>query len=246
MDNTNNGKIGDFNTEALKSPMLEKVIIDENVQSQIKSFVKEVVSSKTKEEHHKKDNGQEEKRWYTGFSGESALEKFLGQEFVDLSVGNSNAYHVSDLSKLGLDIGVKTVEKGKFPIIFKKSKSPQVIIIKSSDSKFCICGLATIEVLNNYQSDELILSPALRSRGTKTGFYGFEHLKKFENIEDLRMMTKHVKNGTKIISKGNEFVLTARCGKYHMSGKDFSGVFSFYSINKKLKKMSVKEGIYYE
>lgn len=36
--------------------------------------------------------------------------------------------------------------------------------------------MATSNVLNNYQDDDLILDPNLRARGTKTGFYGFEQL----------------------------------------------------------------------
>ena len=49
---------------------------------------------------------------------------------------------------------------------------------------FYICGLATVEVLNKYQSLDLILSPSLRKRGTKTGFYGFHKLIKPDNVRE--------------------------------------------------------------
>ena len=108
--------------------------------------------------------------------GECAVEKFIGKQFIDWTIGDSSFYHTPDLSTLGVNCGVKTVEKGKFPVIFKKSYKPEIIVIKNSDCEFLICGLATVQVLNNYQSDELILSPFLRKRGTKTGFYGFNQL----------------------------------------------------------------------
>lgn len=239
MDNSDNNKIKNFNKEVIKSPMLKLVILSKEKRDEVIDFVKKVVFEKTKEDHHKIDSGQEEKRWYTGFCGEVALGEFLGEDFVDLTIGDSKGYHVSDLSNLGLDIGVKTVEKGKFPIIFKNNKTPQIIIIKESDSRFTISGLATTDVLNKYQSDDLILSPALRKRGTKTGFYGFEKLLNFESISDLKMMTKHFSNGTKITDENGEYEIYYKDNRYLLqtSDKNPIGSYSLYSINKKLKGM---------
>ena len=93
----------DFTKEALKSPMLETIMLNNEKVCELKKFVNKIVSVKNNEQHHKIDGGQEEKRWYTGFSGESALEEFLGSSFVDLSIGDSKKYHVSDLSKLGFN-----------------------------------------------------------------------------------------------------------------------------------------------
>ena len=67
----------DFKKEAIKSPMLELVTLSKERIDEINNFVKEVVAAKSVEKHHKKDNGQEEKRWTTGFCGEAALEQFL-------------------------------------------------------------------------------------------------------------------------------------------------------------------------
>ena len=58
-------------------------------------------------------------------------------------------------------------------------------MIKVSDHHVVLCGLAKTEVLNKYQSDELIKDSRLRSRGTKTGFYRFSQLEKFTSLEDL-------------------------------------------------------------
>ena len=152
------------------------VRLEEEIIEKVNKFVVDVIKIKKNENHHFIDNSQEEKRWKNGFLGEFAVEKFLGKKFVDLTIGSSKKYFVPDLSPLGVDWGIKTVEKGKFPIIFKKSYKDEIIVIKKNDFEFFICGLATREILNEYQSDALILSPGLRSKGTKTGFYGFKFL----------------------------------------------------------------------
>ena len=151
--------------------------IEELLIKKTEEFAKEIVKTKLKERHHFIDNSQEIKRWKNGFLGEYAVEKFIGKKFVDLSIGDSKKYHVSDLSKLGIDWGIKTVEYGNFPIIFKNSFKDEIIVIKKTDQLFYICGLATKETLNKFQSEDLILSPGLRAKGTKTGFYGFSDLK---------------------------------------------------------------------
>ena len=53
-----------------------------------------------------------------------------------------------------------------------------------------VCGLADVEVLNRCQDDELILSPNLRRRGTKTGFWGFQFLTPINSLEDLSRYKK--------------------------------------------------------
>jgi hypothetical protein len=160
-----------------------KVILSNTKVEIIQNFVKKVIRAKMNESHHIVDSSMEEKRWTTGFLGECAVEKFLDIEFIDYSVGSSEKYHVSDLKKIGYDCGVKTVEKEKFPVIFRKSYKPEIIVVKQSDRVFYICGLATVDVLNDYQSLDLILSPSLRRRGTKTGFYGFHKLIRPDSIK---------------------------------------------------------------
>jgi hypothetical protein len=148
-------------------------------------FVSEVIVKKQNEGHHIRDPFNETKRWKTGVGGELALEKFIGKSFVDLSVGDSKKYHTPDLHKLGLEVGIKTVEYGKYPLIFKNSRKPEIIIIKITDIKFAILGLANVNILNNYQDDTKILSSALRARGTKSGFIGLHMLKQFSNFDEL-------------------------------------------------------------
>lgn len=167
-----------------KSKFIPLQVPDEKLTS-IQSFCLKVIEAKRQEKHHQIDPNQEFKRFYTGITGEAAIEELLDISFIDYTIGNSSAYHKSDLKSVGLNVGIKTVEFGKFPIIFKKSFYPEIIVIKANPIHV-VCGLATIHVLNKFQDDNLILSPYLKNRGTKTGFYGFSELIPFKSIDDLR------------------------------------------------------------
>lgn len=149
------------------------------------NFIKEMLVKKKTEAHHISDSYNEAYRLRTGMGGEMALEQFIGKSFVDVTVGDSFDYHVPDLSKLGLNVGIKTVERGKYPIIFKRSERPEIIILRLSDETFGILGLASVDALNKYQDDSHILSPNLRARGTKTAFTGLHKIKPFSNYEEL-------------------------------------------------------------
>lgn len=175
------------------SPIIKtalKVDIDKHLQQRIYDFVNELVKSKKKESHHKYDNRQEIKRFSTGFLGEAALEKAFNINIIDWRINESALFHVPDVP--GYSVGIKTVEYGKFPIIFKKNDYPQIICILDNQNRetVYICGLGTVDVLNTYQSDDLILDHNLRKRGTKTGFYGFDHLIHISSIQDLELYKK--------------------------------------------------------
>jgi hypothetical protein len=117
------------------------------------------------------------KRFSNGMLGEMAVEKFLGIQFIDWTIGDLEKYQVPDMLNLGFDVGIKTVEHGKFPIILKENTYAQIINIYRSSDKTCfVCGLATKEILNQYQCEDLIIAPSLKVKGVKTCFYGFEHL----------------------------------------------------------------------
>ncbi len=167
-----------------------RVVLDPEYVTRIQKFVTELVEAKAEEAHHKKDSHQEVKRFTTGFLGEAALEKLLGISIIDWSIGYSGLYHTPDIP--GYRVGIKTVEHGKFPIIFKKNPYSQIICIKSTqyNNLVFVCGLATSDVLNKYQDDNLILDPNLRARGTKTGFYGFEHLVPIHSLNGLSKYKK--------------------------------------------------------
>lgn len=167
------------------SDSFKRVVLDLDYVEQIKNFVTELVKEKNKEEHHKNDGLNEIKRFTTGLLGEAALEKLFNIKIIDWTIGYSDLYHVPDIP--GYNVGIKTVERNKFPVIFKNNYYPQIICVKHPDydNLIFVCGLATKDVLNQYQDDELILDPNLRKRGTKTGFYGFEHLIPVNTLNDL-------------------------------------------------------------
>lgn len=160
-----------------------KITIPQERIDKINDFKMKLIEKKKTENIHKIDGESEITRWTTGLYGESAVEILLGEEFIDWSIGKSEKYNVPDIK--GRKIGVKCVEYGKFPVIFKNNYYPQIICIKLSDTEVAVCGLASKYVLNTYQDDELIISDSLRNRKDKktgeqikTGFYGFDKLTK--------------------------------------------------------------------
>jgi hypothetical protein len=160
------------------SEKFHRIKLDDSHYQKANEWAERVAIEKQKESHWQIDNHQGIKRIRTGVLGEIAIEIFLDKDFIDWSIDESKYYHTPDLKSIGFNTGVKTVEYGKFPVIFKSNTYPQIInIIRHDDRTVFLCGVASSDALNNYQSDDLIISPQLRARGTKTGFYGFEHLK---------------------------------------------------------------------
>ena len=140
-------------------------------------WVVEMQEAKLPEFRYTNDSAQSHRRIFTGVIGEMAVEKYIGKEFIDWTIGKSIDYQKPDLVALGLDYGVKTTEYGKFPIIYKENTYSQIFVIyRQFDQTAFICGIGSAEILNKFQSDDLILSPQLRAKKIKTGFYGFEWL----------------------------------------------------------------------
>jgi hypothetical protein len=184
----------DFNSivEPLKENFIPVKLTKEETDK-IDRFIDKLIEYKQTEIHHQIDGGQEKKRFTTGLYGEMALSKFLGIDIIDWDIGKSAKFHNPDIN--GYNVGVKTVEWGKFPIVFKNSYYPEVICIKDKDdpSKIYICGIATPDNIAEHQSEDLILSSNLKARGTKTGFYGFEDLWELNSLNDLRFWKKKKK-----------------------------------------------------
>ncbi len=162
------------------------VTIERNQIDKLNEFLERLVKVKRTEFHHQVDGLSEFKRFYTGFLGELALEKFLNIKFVDWEIGDSSKFVVSDMKKVGLKIGIKTVNYGMFPVIFKTCYYPEIICVKMNDNEVQICGLATVNILHQYQSLEYIMDPRLRQKGSKTAFIGLDRLLTFSSISDLK------------------------------------------------------------
>jgi len=133
------------------------------------------ISKQKKDEHFKLDNDKIQKRFLTGLLGERALEIFLDLDIINYNIGLAKDFNIPDIEKYNL--GIKTVEFGKYPIIFKKNYYPQIInLVEKEETFVLICGLATTQMLNEFQDEELVLNFKLKERGTKTGYYNFKDL----------------------------------------------------------------------
>jgi hypothetical protein len=172
------------------NPKFIKIVISDDKIEKLENFIKELIKKKSKESHYKQDNQQMYKRHYTGFLGELAVEQYLEKDLVDYSIGNAYKYKVADLHKLGFRLGVKTVENGKCPVIKKRPIDHEVICIKLSRNTVALCGVASIDILKKYSSDDYILDKRIIQRGEKTAFYGFDKL------INIRKLYDRVNNGS--------------------------------------------------
>lgn len=152
-----------------------KINIDFKDIKKANNFVNELIEKKKQESHHIRDFKSMHKRFMNGILGEIAIEKFTNKKFIDWTIGDSKKYTYSDLKPLGLKIGVKTSTYGTYPLIARKNNESQIIVLKYfKDNEFYICGIATKDVLNKYQSDEFVNDKnAIKN---KTAFYGFREL----------------------------------------------------------------------
>jgi hypothetical protein len=148
-------------------------------------LTKRIVDEKQKEENHRIDNLNTHKRFMTGLIGELAVEKFLNINIIDYSQSHSKFYNQPDIANQR--IGIKTVEYGKVPLIPAHNTYSQIICIRETPRTVLVCGLATADVLNEYQDEDLVLAKSLRQlneqkrasgrqNSIKTGFYGFHKL----------------------------------------------------------------------
>lgn len=168
------------------------VEIEEEKIKKLENFVENIIKQKEEEKHHKIDGKNEYKRFYTGFLGEAALEEVLGIDLIDWSIGKSDEYNIADLHKIGLNVGVKTVESGKHHIIHSKPVRPEIIMFKdkNKNNRVIIMGVATVENMKKNQNRELILSPFLKARKEKTAFCGYKEVKPFKSLKELNGILK--------------------------------------------------------
>ena len=141
-----------------------RVVLDPGYVSRIQNFVTELVEAKSKEDHHKIDSNKEVKRFTTGFLGEAALEKLFGIPIIDWTIGYSGLYHIPDIP--GYRVGIKTVERDKFPIIFKDNSYPQIICIKSTkyNNLIFVCGVVCSKRLLNQAVGKSLRTHNLKSK----------------------------------------------------------------------------------
>ena len=123
--------------------------------------------------------------FYNGYLGEVATENFLGTKFIHWKIREEKELDISDLSYLGINVGIKTAEFGNLPLVYHYPKTPEIITIIEKPKTVYIFGYATIPVLKYYQSSNYAFGDVVRIKG---GFWGFHKLHEFKSIDDLRMI----------------------------------------------------------
>lgn len=162
-----------------------KTKITEETKVLIHEFATQMTSAKSKEEAYKRDGKSKTVRWTTGPAGELAVQAILKTPFVDLTIGESKSYNHADLRSIGLNVGVKTVRYGLFPMVPISPTRPEIIVIRKED-RFYICGVATVETMKKYSSQNLIKDPNAFKENRKTGFYGFDKVLPFRTLKELK------------------------------------------------------------
>ena len=160
-------------------------------RNRIENWVNKIIQEKMKEKVHQYDGSKESKRWKTGRMGEVALEILFNKKFADWTIGKSENYAYADLKDLGVDVGVKTVDYGSFPLVHKHSRRPEIICVTYGD-KVYILGLATPDVLNTYSDHKYVKTASALDR--KTGFYGFDKLIPIRSLAELKKVVANLEN----------------------------------------------------
>jgi hypothetical protein len=164
------------------------VVVSEDKIAKIKAFIPELMEKKLTEKHYKADHDSLHKRMLTGFVGEAAVEQLLNREITDFTIGKSRTYDKADI--FPLNVGIKTVERGLHPLVRVNPKTGEIICIKVSENTVVVCGYASLEVVKKYQDIELVKDYSCRKRGTKSAFTGFNYLKSFTSLDELKQILK--------------------------------------------------------
>lgn len=175
-------------------PFLNKAVVIELTAADVelvREFAKQFQKAKSFEHLHQIDDEQEIKRYMTGFSAELALEKLLGVKILDTSLGKSENYNHADLKENGINVGIKCAHYGNYPVVFKKPYNAEIVTVLRGN-KVYVCGVASIQTMLDYADDNLILNAKFRARGVKSGFYGFDQLIPFTNLDELKAICKRL------------------------------------------------------
>ena len=112
------------------------------------------------------------------------LQKILNRELINLEEVNPKDYMpVVNIS--GVDINVITCEYGELPIIQKDNRNPAILNVKRKQKDVWICGYASVDVLNKYQSEKGVTAIAAKNPESRVKFTGFGELKTFKSEEEL-------------------------------------------------------------
>ena len=125
--------------------------------------------------------------FYNEFSreiyGTIAVEKLLKLNLINWSIINAKSYK-ADMNHAGFNVDIITCKYGELPVIEKNIKRSAIITVKKDEKSVWICGFASIKVLQDNQNNHFIKETIYRD--SKTAFVGFDKLKSFTTIEELK------------------------------------------------------------
>ena len=150
-------------------------------------FAQGMKQRKPKEKQYQSDGRNILKRADTGKKAELAVEQIIQETYTDDTISDTSEHSHPDLKSLGMEIGVKGVTPPNFPVIFKKSKIPEIIAIVFP-TYVKVLGVASVDNLNTFQWDDGIGDPNLRKKGYKTTFWNLETIMPFRSRKELESL----------------------------------------------------------
>jgi hypothetical protein len=118
-------------------------------------------------------------------AGEAALEQHMGSEFIQYQPDQYGLYRSKGIDNNA--IYTKVFSMDEFPVIYQRNTAPMVFIMHLTKAQFLICGAAGPQKLNSFQ-DVSLVPPSIENRANRTGFYGFDELRQFTDINSLRAL----------------------------------------------------------
>lgn len=164
------------------------IYISKKDVERLKDLSRRIETAKAENGHYVRDGRNLGERFLIGLIAERCIEKWSGLEIIEWSAEVLGAkYEHPDIKEL--NIGIKAFKPGHFPLIYRNNEYPQIMVEIHLTEKDCygiILGVASVDVLNEYQSDDRVMDKnALRC---KTAFVGLN------NLEDITHYVKAKEN----------------------------------------------------
>ena len=177
-------------TKFARPYLRNKVQIPNNKIKQVQEFVKELVPELMTREKYKKFEKVEmvEKSYSNGMYAEVGNAIFIDYDYVNFQIKKEGEEELSDLSNIGLNIGVKTVKIGNgLPLVYNSFiKFPEIISVLDLPYVYII-GYATIPMIQYYKSRNYVWGYA-KKNSSKCGYWGFHKLHEFKTLDDLKKL----------------------------------------------------------
>jgi len=194
-------------TKFARPYLRNKIKIPLNKIKQVQEFVNTLVPELMKRERYKKFEKAEmvEKTYSNGIYAEVANSIFINYDYVDFQIKKEGEEELSDLSNMGLNIGVKTVKIGNgLPLVYNSFiKFPEIISVLDLPYVYII-GYATIPMIKYYKSRNYVWGDAEKN-SSKCGYWGFHKLYEFKTLEELKKLYSN-----KSLNSYNNFIDTVK------------------------------------